>query len=357
MIHGVIMAGGSGTRFWPQSRRRRPKQLLNIVGDRTMIRTTVERILPIVPFDRIMVVTAQSHEAEIRNELPELSDEMIVAEPQGRNTAVCIALAAYKLYKKDTHGVMVVLPSDHLIGKTAAFLDALTEGAAVVSRGDYLLTFGIVPHRPETGYGYVQLGPPALSVGTTTIFRVERFVEKPDRATAEDYLASGKYMWNSGMFMWKTAAILKAVETHLPALGTAIENILPALNTPDEAVALKEAYARIEGISIDHGIMEKAENVACMPINVEWNDVGSWTSLENVWPSDQRGNSTQGDVVLLDCKNCIASSPHRVTALIGVEDLVIVDTPDALMICRKDRSQDVRKLQEALAERGYDHLL
>ncbi len=357
MIHCVIMAGGSGTRFWPQSRRNRPKQLLNIVGDRTMIRTTVERILPIIPFERIMVVTAQSHEAEIRNQLPELSDEMIVAEPQGRNTAPCIALAAYKLFKKDAHSVMAVLPSDHLIGKTAAFLDALTQGAGVVSQRDYLLTFGIVPHRPETGYGYVQLGPSALSVGTTTIYRVERFVEKPDRATAEEYLASGKYMWNSGMFMWKTEAILKAVETHLPALAAALREILPALNTPDEAVALKEVYAKIEGISVDHGIMEKAENVACMPINVEWNDVGSWTSLENVWPSDQSGNATRGEVVLLDCKNCIASSPHRVTALIGVEDLVIVDTPDALLICRKDRSQDVRKLQEALAEQGYDRLL
>ncbi len=357
MIHGIIMAGGSGTRFWPQSRRHRPKQLLNIVGDRTMIRTTVERILPIIPFERIMVVTARSHEAEIRNELPELSHDMIVAEPQGRNTAPCIALAAYKLYKKDPHGVMAVLASDHLIGKTEAFLNALTDGATAVSQGDYLLTFGIVPHRPETGYGYVQLGPPALSLGATTIYRVERFVEKPDRFTAEAYLASKEYMWNSGMFMWKTTAILKAVATHLPALDTAIKEILPALNTPDEAAALKEAYAKIEGISVDHGIMEKAENVACMPINVEWNDVGSWTSLENVWPSDQRGNSTRGEVVLLDCKNCIASSPHRVTALIGVEDLVIVDTPDALMICRKDRSQDVKKLQEVLAERGYDHLL
>ena len=192
MIHGVIMAGGSGTRFWPQSRRNRPKQLLNILGNKTMIRTTVERILPIIPFDRIMVVTACSHEAEIRNELPELSDEMIVAEPLGRNTAPCIALAAYKLYKKDADGVMAVLPADHVIGKTATFLEALSAGTAVVSQGDYLLCFGIVPHSPEIGYGYVQLGPSALSVASTTTYRVERFVEKPDRATAQEYLCSVK---------------------------------------------------------------------------------------------------------------------------------------------------------------------
>jgi len=357
MIHGVIMAGGSGTRFWPQSRRNRPKQLLNIVGKKTMIRATVERILPIIPFDRIMVVTACSHEAEIRNELPELSDEMIVAEPLGRNTAPCIALAAYKLFKKDADGVMAVLPADHVIGKTAAFLEALTAGTTVVSRGDCLLCFGIVPHSPETGYGYVQLGSSALSVGSATTYRVERFVEKPDSATAQEYLASGKYMWNSGMFMWRTAAILKAVETHLPALDTAIKEIFPALNTPDEAAALKDAYAKIEGISVDYGIMEKAENVLCMPIDAQWNDVGTWAALGDVWAPDQQGNCTGGEVVLLDCKSCIVTSPHRVTTLIGLEDLVIVDTPDALLVCRKDRSQDVRKLQDLLAERGYGHLL
>ena len=357
MIHGVIMAGGSGTRFWPQSRRNRPKQLLNILGDKTMIRTTVERILPVIPFDRIMVITAQSHEEEIRNELPELGAEMIVGEPLGRNTAPCIALAAHKLYKKDADGMMAVLPADHLIGNTMAFLAALADGAAVVSQEDYLLTFGIVPHRPETGYGYIRLGPSVVSGGSAAVYRVERFVEKPDRVTAEGYLASGNYMWNSGMFMWRTAAILRAFETHLPALDSAIKEILPALNTPDEAVALKEAYAKIEGISIDYGIMEKAENVACMPIDVEWNDVGSWSSLEDVWTADQRGNCTKGEVVLLDCKDCIVSSPHRVTTVIGAKDLVVVDTPDALLVCRKDRCQDVRRLQEALAERGYDHLL
>ena len=357
MIYGVIMAGGSGTRFWPQSRRNRPKQLLNLVGDKTMIRTTAERVLPVIPFERLMVVTALSHADEIRSELPELRDGMIVAEPQGKNTAPCIALAAYKLFKTDPDGVMAVLPADHLIGNSAALLEALTAGAEFVSRGDYLLTFGIVPHRPETGYGYIQLGPAAASLGCTTVCRVERFVEKPDRATAEKYLAAGTYLWNSGMFVWRTEAILKAVRKHLPALDAVIEEILPALNTPDEAAALEEAYDKIDGVSVDYGVMEKASNVVCMPIDVEWNDVGTWTALEEVWSSDQGGNCTKGEVVLLGCKDCIVSSPHRLVTLIGLEELVIVDTPDALMVCRKDRSQDVKKLCELLAERGYDHLL
>lgn len=357
MIYGVVMAGGSGTRFWPQSRRNRPKQLLNIVGEKTMIRATVERVLPVIPFERVMVVTAQSHADEIRSELPELSSSMIAAEPQGKNTAPCIALAAYKLFKTDPDGVMAVLPADHVIGKTAALLEALTAGAEVVSNDDYLLTFGIVPHRPETGYGYIQLGPVAVSRGSTTVCRVERFVEKPDLATAERYLAAGTYLWNSGMFVWRTAAILKAIRKHLPALDAVINEILPALNTADEAAALEGAYRKIDGVSIDYGIMEKASNVVCMPIDVQWNDVGTWAALEEVWSSDHAGNCSRGEVVLLGCTDCVVSSPHRLVTLIGLEDLVIVDTPDALMVCRKDRSQDVKKLCELLAERGYDHLL
>jgi mannose-1-phosphate guanylyltransferase len=357
MMHGVIMAGGSGTRFWPQSRKNRPKQLLNIVGTKTMIRATAERILPEIPFERIMVVTGASHAEEIAKQLPELAPGMIVSEPYGRNTAPCIALAAYKLFKTDPDGVMVVLPADHLIGKETEFRQALRIGKEVSCRGDYLLTFGIVPHRPETGYGYIHLGPPVLHIDAATVFRVHRFVEKPDHATADQYVTSGKYLWNSGMFIWKITTILRAFETHLPEVSRLMERIAPALNTPDEPGAIAEVYRTVEPLSIDYGIMEKADNVLTLPVDLEWNDVGCWTSLGEVWECDDLGNAPRGHVVIVDSERCIVSSPHKLTAVIGVEDLIVVDTPDALMICRRDKAQDVRKLQEILKERGLEKLL
>jgi mannose-1-phosphate guanylyltransferase len=357
MIYGVIMAGGSGTRFWPESRKCKPKQLLNIMGERTMIRATVRRILAKIPFERITVVTAAPHADEIRSQLPELSNDMIVIEPEGRNTAPCIALAAYKLNKIDPDGVMVVLPADHVIGKEEEFREALRIASEAASLGNHLITFGVVPNRPETGYGYIKLGPAQIEVGGETLFKVERFVEKPNHSTAQEYVASGNYLWNSGMFVWTIKSIIKAFEEHLPAISSEMERISPALNTPDEAAAIAETYAKMESISIDYGIMEKANNVLTIPVNVEWNDVGSWASLEDVWERDRCGNATKGKVMFVDAAGCVVSSPRKLTALIGVEDLIVVDTPDALMICRKDKAQDVRKLQELLKDNGYEDLL
>jgi len=357
MIYGVIMAGGSGTRFWPESRQNRPKQLLRIVGRKTMIRATVERILSVIPFQRIMVVTGMVHAEEIRNQIPELTEGMIVAEPEGKNTAPCIALAAYKLLKTDANAVMAVLPADHLIRDEEAFRQALAIGAQVASAGDHLVTFGIVPHRPETGYGYIQLGTVAREIGSKKFYKVRRFVEKPDRVRAEEYLAAGNFLWNSGMFIWHVGAIIKAFETHLPSLSRVMEAISPRLNTPDEPAAIAEAYAAVEPISIDYGIMENADNVLTLPIDVGWSDVGSWASLDEVWDRDSDGNAAKGRCVIVDSRGCVVSSPAKLTALIGLEDLVIVDTPDALLVCRKDKAQDVRKLQELLKELGHEELL
>jgi mannose-1-phosphate guanylyltransferase len=357
MMHAVIMAGGRGTRFWPASRENKPKQLLNIYGDRTMIRATVERILPEIPFERIMVVTAASHAEEIRKQLPELSPEKIVVEPVGRNTAACTALAAYKLIKTDPAAVMAMLPADHLIRKKAEFLQALKAAYEAASVEECLVTFGIVPARPETGYGYIKVGPPALRVHSATAFHVDRFVEKPDFETACKYLASGDYLWNSGMFIWQAKAILREFETHLASLNSTLANILPALNTDDEPAAIAAAYNCIESISIDNGILEKAKNVLTIPIDVDWDDVGSWASLGNVWDQDEFGNVTKGPVAILDGRGCIVSSPDKVATMIGVEDMIVVDTPDALLVCRKDRAQDVKKLHELLKEKGYEGLL
>jgi len=356
-MHAVVMAGGSGTRFWPASRETKPKQLLDIADNRTMIRATVERILPEIPFERIMVVTGAPHADEIRRELPELRPEMVVVEPVGRNTAACTALAAYKLFKKDPAAVMAVLPADHLIRKEADFLQALNAAHEAAGLGDFLITFGIPPARPETGYGYIKLGSPAFKVRSTTAFRVDRFVEKPDFTTACEYVATGKYLCNSGMFLWKAETILRAFETHLASLHSVLGRIIPALDTPEEPAAIAAAYNEIESISIDYGILEKADNVLTIPIDVDWDDVGSWASLENVWDRDENGNASKGTVLIVDGRGCIVSSPDKLTAMIGVEDLIVVDTPDALMVCRKDRAQDVKKLRDLLKEKGHEGLL
>lgn len=351
------MAGGSGTRFWPQSRKRRPKQLLKIAGDKTMIRATVERILPVISFERIMVVTSASHVEEIKAEVPELAEKMVVAEPQGRNTAPCIALAAYKIAKEDPDAVMAVLPADHLIGKQNEFRRALRSAAKAASTADYLITFGVVPDRPETGYGYIEVGSEALRGGDTPVFQVKGFVEKPDRARAEGYLAAGNYLWNSGMFIWKVSTIIEAFRRHCPSISTAVETIAPDLNTPGEPEAIRKAYESMESISIDYAIMERASNVLVLPIDVEWNDVGSWASLHDVWDKDDSGNAVAGAFLGLDAAGCVVFSPHKLTALLGVDDLVVVDTPDALLICRKDRAQDVRNLHATLKKIGYERLL
>jgi mannose-1-phosphate guanylyltransferase len=303
------------------------------------------------------VVTGAAHAEEIRRQIPELDHEVVLAEPQGRNTAPCIAWAAYKLLKRDPDAIMVVLPADHLIAKEDEFRRSLEIAIAAASSGDYLVTFGIVPCRPETGYGYVRMGPPAFDIGLTPVFRAESFVEKPCRAVAEEYIASGSYLWNSGMFVWRAKAIKRAFDTHLPSVSRAMDQIAPALDTSAEKTAIGEAYAGMESVSIDFGIMEKADNVLAIPISCGWSDVGCWTALEEVWERDDRGNAVNGNVVMLDGERCIVFSPEKMTVVIGADDLVVVDTPDALMVCRKDRAQDVRRLQQILKERGYDVLL
>ncbi|MBI5249635.1 MAG: mannose-1-phosphate guanylyltransferase [Desulfomonile tiedjei] len=357
MFHCVIMAGGSGTRFWPQSRRALPKQLLSIVGNKTMIRATVDRILPVTPAERIMIVAGDSCVDQIRAQIPELKPESIVAEPQGRNTAPCIALAAYKLAKESSDAVMAVLPADHLIGNESDFRRILRTACDAAVMGDFLITLGIVPDRPETGYGYIEMGQKALAVNGTDIFQVKSFAEKPDPVTAANYISQGNYMWNSGMFIWKVSAIIRAFEAHLPAVSSVLESILPQLNTPEEPAALKRVYGSLENISIDYAIMEKADQVVTIPMDVQWNDVGSWASLHGVWPGDDSGNALDGSALCLESNCCVVSSPHKLAILMGVHDLIVVDTPDALLVCSKDSAQNIKKLQELLAERGYEDLL
>jgi mannose-1-phosphate guanylyltransferase len=351
------MAGGSGTRFWPESRKKRPKQLLQIISDKTMVRATAERILPEISFDRIMVVTTEVYAEEIKRELPEVSHNMIVAEPQGRNTAPCIALGAYKIAKQDPEAVLIILPADHLIANEEAFLNALRAAYQAASSNDYLITFGIVPSCPETGYGYIELGREISGIGSERLFHVKSFVEKPDLVTAKRYLAGGNYLWNSGMFVWKASTIIASFEEHLPSISRAMESILPALNTPHEPEAIREIYETIESVSVDYGIMEKANNAVVIRSDIAWNDVGSWSSLADVWDTDNENNACRGKVLCVRSKECVVLSPHKVAVLLGVEGLVIVDTPDAILVCRKDSCQDIKILQELLVQHGYEDLL
>lgn len=357
MLHCVIMAGGSGTRFWPQSRKHRPKQLLNIVGEKTMIRATVERVLPIISFDRILVVTGGSHEEKIRAQLPEIANTSIVAEPVGRNTAPCIALAAYKLRKTEPDAVMAALPADHLIGREDEFVKALDSAYHIALETEQLITFGIIPDRPETGYGYIQRGAAIAEKDGLRAFKVVRFVEKPDLKTAQAYLKRDDYLWNSGMFVWKVSTIIAALERYLPAVSRAMEKIEDDLNTEREAAVINSLYEELPDISIDYGIMERAEEVLVIPIDVGWNDVGSWTSLQDVWNTDEDGNAVKGEALSLRSSGCVVSSPQKLTALVGVQDLIVVDTPDAILVCRKDSAQDIKQLQKLLKERGYQGLL
>jgi mannose-1-phosphate guanylyltransferase len=356
-LYSVIMAGGSGVRFWPQSRRHRPKQLLKIVGEKTMIQATVDRVAPVTPFDKIMIVTGVRHQQNIREQLPGLPDNSIVAEPVGRNTAPCVALAAYKLAKMDPESVMAVLPADHLITKEEDFRSVLQAATRLAVETEDLLTLGVVPDRPETGYGYIHVGPKVKEFNGLSAHRVERFVEKPDMQTAQSYFKQGNYLWNSGMFIWKVSTIIKAFERYLPVISRAIEKLYPVLNSADESAALVDLYESLPDISIDYGIMERADNVLVIPVDVGWNDVGSWTSLQDVWNTDEQGNATKGKILSLNAKGCVVSSPQKLTALVGVEDLIVVDTPDAILVCRKDRAQDIKQLQELLKQHGYQGLL
>ncbi|MGC8908594.1 MAG: mannose-1-phosphate guanylyltransferase [Desulfomonilaceae bacterium] len=357
MLYAVIIAGGSGTRFWPESRRKRPKQLLRIASDRSLLRATVERVLGLVPMERIMIVTIEEQCSQIRDEVPELSESSVVIEPYGRNTAPCIALAAFKLAAQDPEAVMLVLPADHIIGDTSEFLECAKFGAEIARSHGVLVTFGVQPTRPETGYGYIKIGEKAYGIRDRVAHRCERFVEKPDRTTAEQYVASGNYLWNSGMFLWSVSTILAAFQEHLPDVYERMQGISGLLNTEGEREAVRRIYAELPNISIDNGIMEVARNVAVIPLNVPWNDVGSWPALHDVWDTDACGNSARGDFVQIGSNNCVVSAGSRLVALVGVNNLVVVDTPDAVLVCHKDSAQDIKKLQTLLAERGYEHLL
>ncbi len=360
-LYPVILAGGSGTRFWPLSRHLYPKQLLRIMGGETMIQQTMRRVLHCAPVQRVLISTTPAQADQIRVQLMEWKEALqdnFVVEPEARNTAPAIALAAVHALTRDPEAIMLVLPADHVIKHDKQFRAAVTLGAELAAKG-YLVTFGITPTRPETGYGYIQ-PQRRVRLGSRqglTGYPVARFVEKPDGTTARRYLRSGQYFWNSGIFLWRAATILEEIRRHQPALGKGMDTIRELLASRAGGDRIERIYRTLPALSIDHGVMERSARAAVVPVTFAWSDVGNWGSLEEVTPRDKAGNVMSGNIIDLGSRNSVLYADQRVIATIGLSDMVVVDTPDATLVCPKDRSQDVKKVVEILKHKGApEHL-
>jgi mannose-1-phosphate guanylyltransferase len=357
--YGVIMAGGGGTRFWPLSRVSTPKQFLNITGEDSMINDTIRRIIDIIPPDKILIVTNKAQEKMLNEVVMEqIPRENILVEPVGRNTAACVGYAALVIKQRSGAAVMGVFPSDHYIKNTADFQRVLTAACDVAENADKIVTMGITPTFPSTGYGYIKYDRnSAIPAGEKTGYEVLEFVEKPDGVKARAYLDSGNYLWNSGMFVWKTSLILASFERFLPRLYRKLITLEPYIGAPEERAMLEEVYPTLPDISIDYGVMERAEDVVVIPGDFCWNDVGCWDSLGSVFPPDEKGNIAKGDFIDIETKNSILYSNHRLIAAVGLEDMIVVETSDALLVCPKKKAQDVKKVVDELKNMGREELL
>jgi len=350
-LYGVIMAGGVGERFWPLSRNTSPKQFLSMNGGKTLIQETVHRLTPLIPAERMLIVSNRAQEKLLKTQLPEFKTTQFALEPVGRNTAPCIALAAVMIHQVDPQGVMLVVPADHVIGKPENYLKLIENAARIASEKDCLLTIGIKPASPETGYGYIHCGEKLHYELNNAFFKVKRFVEKPDLNTAKSYLESGEYLWNSGMFVWKVSAILEAFKKHLPEIYEQAVQIIPDLSSSRREGAIEKMYANVSKISIDYGIMEKAENIVVGVGDFIWDDVGSWSSLERQLAQDADGNSISGNHIGSETQNCIVVNRTGMVGTLGIKNLIIVTTPDAVLIIDKNRAQDVKTLVELMKKK------
>ncbi len=356
-LYFVIMAGGRGTRFWPRSRTRRPKQLLDIVGSKTILEQTIDRLLPITDWDHIFIVTEISQAGAIKKLLPLFPENHLLVEPLGKNTAPCIGLAALILLQINPAATMAILPADHFISQVTVFQETLLAAAGAARAGEYLITLGITPSYPETGYGYLEQGRKVMEANGRTVWEVKAFHEKPDRPKAETMVKSGKFFWNSGMFVWTVSAIMGQMARLTPKMYDELKILEKRFGRPGWEGDLRKAYENMDNISIDYAIMERAEQVLMLEGDFGWNDVGSWEAVYQLTPKDGQGNSFTGPVLALDSKRCLVHSPGKTVALIGVEDLVVVETDDALLICPRERSQEVKRIVQLLEDQKKFELL
>ncbi len=353
-VFAVIMAGGSGTRFWPLSRSAWPKQFLALAGgNESLLQQTVRRLAGVVPSNRVIVVTSEQHAQATREQLPDLPPDNVLAEPQGRNTAPCVAWAAAHVSARSAKAVMAVLPADPHIGDEPAYRKVLQQ-AIEAARDGGMVTIGVTPTRPETGYGYIEVGEP-LGAG---VRRVQHFFEKPDLPRAQRFLADGNFLWNSGMFFFRADVVLGEFERQLPDIYAFANECRKRLKTGPDLEFVRASYAGLTSISIDHGIMEKAGDLRVVPGSFGWYDIGSWTTAYELAPKDAQKNAVRAEVSLVESEGCyVRGEPGKLIALIGVHDLVVVDTEDALLIMPRDRAQDVRRVVEDLKAKKAKHFL
>jgi mannose-1-phosphate guanylyltransferase len=358
-IYAVIMAGGVGSRFWPQSRERTPKQVLEIVGSGSMISNTITRIQPLVEWDKVIVVTNKLQKDIIHEQVPSLPMQNMLTEPLGRNTAPCIGLAAKWISHYDPNAVMIILPADHIIRDTEEFLRVVQRSVRVAQESDALVTIGIQPTHPETGYGYIQFEDSSEKNRYVTegIYSVKTFAEKPNLETAEKFLKSGDFLWNSGMFIWKASVILQEIEKNIPELGEQLTKLEHAIGTEQYQTILERVYGVIRSISIDYGVMEKASKVFVAKGDFGWSDVGSWDEVVRLTPVDGEGNALRGTVIAKDSHRNYIDAGNRVVATIGIDDVIVVTTDDAVLICKKGRSQDVKEVVDYLRRKQINGLL
>lgn len=354
--YAVIMAGGSGTRFWPVSRRQHPKQLVRIVGQDTMIQATVARLQPTFAAERILIVTTAALADETRRQLPMLKPEHVIAEPVGRDTAACVCLAAMIVERMEPGATMALLPADAVISPADSFQRALLAGAEEAQSGN-LVTFGIAPRCASTGYGYVQLGAERPAIDGIPVNEVQRFVEKPDQQTAEGYLASGAYRWNSGIFIWRSDVVLRELAQHSGWLVDALRPVEAAWGSPVFDERLRDAYEPLRKISIDYALLEKAAHISVLTPDFAWDDVGSWDALYDHLPLGEAGVIQRGNTLAIECHDSmLLAESGQLIAAVGLEGVSVIATDDAILVCAKGRSQGVKQIVERLKESGRDDL-
>ena len=358
MFNIVIMAGGQGQRFWPKSTKSMPKQFHKIVSDKTMIQETFARIHPEIPLDNIFVVAGEKLMAVASGQLPLLKKQNLIIEPVGKNTAPAIGLAAAYIYKREPDAVMVVLTADHVVEPRENFFKALNTAVSVAEKG-YIVTFGITPDRPATEYGYIEIGEKIGQSYELDVCSVKMFREKPTVETARDFVHRGVFLWNSGLFAFKVRVILEAMKEHMPSLYSSLMKIYDSIGTDDEKSVKKAEFEKIENESIDYGVMEKADDIACVKPDFLWDDVGSWGAISRHMPEDEEGNIVQGNVVSVDSNNNIVlGEENSIISVIGVKDLIVVKDGDKVLVCHRSRDQNIKEaLKSMKGEEKYSQYL
>lgn len=353
-LYALILSGGAGTRLWPLSRRRKPKQFLDLIGDRTMLQDTVDRVSDVIPDERVFVVAPPEHRALIHEQLPELRNDHVVIEPYPRGNAAAIGLAMAALHAFDPDAVVAVLPSDHVVEKKSAFRNVLIAATAAADAG-WLVTLGITPERADTGFGYIEAGERLDINAPLPVLKVKRFIEKPKQDAAEKMLAAGGHYWNAGMFVWRVSAIIEAYREHLPKTAQALDALVDAIGSPRYESVLAEVWEETDRTTIDYGIAERAKNMAVVPADIGWQDVGNWSRLADIVQAS--ASRSADEHIALDSVGSYIYAPGKTTVTIGVNDLIVVETDDVLFIAARDRAEEVKAVVDRLVREEKEHLL